>query len=180
MTMKNVLVTSCCLQTFHGLFVSRPSEAILPVQRNGQIITALYDYQPPATDTQPTLAWLTVMQEAYLNLAHNSLNLCAVLLPRILDRCMQLWLSDKSEVISGSSHTIKILLQDCVGKICETEESMKTYKDTINQITFMIHQALGYQYLEAWYHILHLIALLFQVTGKARSPQLIEILKNSS
>ena len=177
MTMKNVLVTSCCLQTFHGLFVSRPSEAILPVQRNGQIITALYDYQPPATDTQPTLAWLTVMQEAYLNLAHNSLNLCAVLLPRILDRCMQLWLSDKSEVISGSSHTIKILLQDCVGKICETEESMKTYKDTINQITSMIHQALGYQYLEAWYHILHLIALLFQVTGKARSPQLIEILK---
>lgn len=69
MTMKNVLVTSCCLQTFHGLFVSRPSEAILPVQRNGQIITALYDYQPPATDTQPTLAWLTVMQEAYLTLA---------------------------------------------------------------------------------------------------------------
>ncbi|XP_012248696.3 RRP12-like protein, partial [Bombus impatiens] len=107
MTMKNVLVTSCCLQTFHGLFVSRPSEAILPVQRNGQIITALYDYQPPATDTQPTLAWLTVMQEAYLNLAHNSLNLCAVLLPRILA-------SDKSEVISDSSHTIKILLQDCV------------------------------------------------------------------
>lgn len=65
----------------------------------------------------------------------------------------------------------------------------------------MIHQALGYQYLEAWYHILHLIALLFQVisifcflpfcqcctiqrslilqvTGKARSPQLIEILKS--
>ncbi|XP_033203361.2 RRP12-like protein isoform X1 [Bombus vancouverensis nearcticus] len=178
MTMKNVLVTSCCLQTFHGLFVSRPSEAILPVQRNGQIITALYDYQPPATDTQPTLAWLTVMQEAYLNLAHNSLNLCAVLLPRILNTCSQLWLSGKSEVISGSSHTIKILLQDCVGKMCETEESMKTYKDTINQITFMIHQALGYQYLEAWCYILDLTALLFQVTGKARSPQLVEILRS--
>ncbi|XP_033180128.1 RRP12-like protein [Bombus impatiens] len=126
MTMKNVLVTSCCLQTFHGLFVSRPSEAILPVQRNGQIITALYDYQPPATDTQPTLAWLTVMQEAYLNLAHNSLNLCAVLLPRILNTCSQLWLSGKSEVMSGSSHTMKILLQDCVGKMCETKKSIET------------------------------------------------------
>lgn len=28
----------------------------------------------------------------------------------------------------------------------------------------MMYNALGYQYLEAWYHILHLIALLFQVT----------------
>lgn len=27
----------------------------------------------------------------------------------------------------------------------------------------MMYNALGYQYLEAWYHILHLIALLFQV-----------------
>lgn len=69
MTLKNVLLTSCCFQTFHGLFVSRPTEAILPAQRNAQIITALYDYQPPATDTQPTLAWLAVMQEAHLNLA---------------------------------------------------------------------------------------------------------------
>lgn len=69
MTMKNVLITSCCLQTFHGLFVSRPSEAILPAQRNGQMISAFYVYQPPATDVQPTLAWLTVMQEAYLNIA---------------------------------------------------------------------------------------------------------------
>lgn len=67
--MKNVLLTSCCLQTFHGLFVSRPPEAILPGQRNAQLITALYDYQPPVYDAQPTVAWLTVMQEAHLNLS---------------------------------------------------------------------------------------------------------------
>lgn len=69
MTLKNCLLTSCCLQTFHGLFVSRPSTTILPAQRNAQIINALYDYQSPASDTQPTLAWLTVMQEAHLSLA---------------------------------------------------------------------------------------------------------------
>lgn len=69
MTLKNVLVTSCCLQAFHGLFVSRPPKTVLSTQINGQIITALYDYQPPSSDTQPTLAWLTVMQEAHLNLA---------------------------------------------------------------------------------------------------------------
>lgn len=178
MSMKNVLITSCCLQTFHGLFVSRPSEAILPAQRNGQIISALYAYQPPATDMQPTLAWLTVMQEAHLNIVCNSLNLCAVLLPRMFETCIKYWLSDKSEIISGTSHTIKILLQECVSKLCETEETIKIYKDAIGQITLIMREALHYRYLEAWYYIFHLIALLFEITGKTKNPQLIEILKN--
>ncbi|XP_026668407.1 RRP12-like protein isoform X2 [Ceratina calcarata] len=176
MTLKNVLITSCCLQTFHGLFVSRPSENVLPGQRNAQIITALYDYQPPATDTQPTLAWLAVMQEAHLNLAQISLNLCAAILPKMFDKCMELWLSDRSDVISGTSHTIKILLQDCIGKMCE-DESITKYKTTIDQTTCTMHKALSYQYLEAWYHILHLIAVLFQVTGKSKSPHLVNILR---
>ncbi|XP_053976899.1 RRP12-like protein [Hylaeus volcanicus] len=176
MTLKNVLTTSCCLQAFHGLFVSRPSPVILTPQRNAQIIGALYDYQPPATDPQPTLAWLTVMQEAYLNLANASLNLCAAILPRMLDKCMELWLSDRSAVISGTSHTIKILLQDCVGKMCENEELIRKYSVTIDQIILMMYKSLNYKYLEAWYHILHLMALLFQVTGKSQSPKLSDIL----
>lgn len=68
MTLNNVLITSCCLQTFHSLFVSRPPEAVLPSHLNAQIINALYDYQPALSDTQPTLAWLAVMQEAHCNL----------------------------------------------------------------------------------------------------------------
>lgn len=177
MTVKNVLITSCCLQTFHGLFVSRPSENILPAQRNAQIITALYDYQPPATDTQPTLAWLAVMQEAHLNLAQVSLNICSAVLPKMFAKCMELWLSDRTDVISGASHTIKILLQDCIGKMCEDESVTAKYESTINQIISLMHKALSYQYLEAWYHILHLIALLFQITGKSKSPHLVNILK---
>lgn len=68
MALNNVLVTSCCLQTLHSLFVSRPPETVLPSQLNAQIINALYDYQPAPGDTQPTLAWLAVMQEAHCNL----------------------------------------------------------------------------------------------------------------
>ncbi|XP_076241510.1 RRP12-like protein isoform X1 [Calliopsis andreniformis] len=177
MTLKNVLLTSCCLQTFHGLFISRPGEAVLPGQRNAQIITALYDYQPPQTDTQPTLAWLAVMQEAHLNLAHNTLSLCAAVLPRIIQKCAELWLSDRTEIIAGTSNTIKILLEDCVGKMCENGEQMAKYKNTIDQVIFIMHQELKYQYVEAWYHILHLVALLFQITGKSGSPNLGNMLK---
>ena len=177
MAMKNVLLTSCCLQTFHGLFVARPSEAVLPAQRNAQIITALYDYQPPITDTQPTLAWLTVMQEAHLNLSNNTLNMCAAILPRIFEKCSELWLSDRAEVISGISHMVKVLLQDCVAKMCESEEQINKYRITIDQIIIIMHKELSYQYLDAWYHILHLIALLFQITGRSGSPKLVDLLK---
>lgn len=38
---------------------------------------------------------------------------------------MQLWLSDKSKIIAGSSNTVKLLLQDCIGKMCENEETVK-------------------------------------------------------
>ncbi|XP_035739840.1 RRP12-like protein isoform X2 [Vespa mandarinia] len=180
MGLKNVLITSCCLQTLHGLFVSRPSEVILPSQRNAQIITALYDYQPPANDAQPTLAWLTVMQEAHCNLIQNSMDMCAAIVPRMLEKCIELWLSDKQEVISGTSHTIKILLQDCIGPLCENEEKVKRYKVIMDQIIDMMYKTTKYQYLDRnipFDNILHLIALLFQITKKIKSPQLLEILK---
>lgn len=178
MTLKNVLITSCCLQTLHGMFVSKPSEATLPSQRNAQIITALYDYQPAANDTQPTLAWLTVMQEAHCNLAHNSLHLCSAVIPRMLEKCMELWLSDKTEVIHGTSHTIKTVLQECVAPLCESKEQIEKYSTTLSQIVSMMHKALSYQYLEAWHHVLYLIALLFQITGKSELQGLVDIVKS--
>ncbi|EFN82732.1 RRP12-like protein [Harpegnathos saltator] len=178
MTLKNVLITSCCLQTLHGLFISRPSEATLPSQRNGQIITALYDYQPPASDTQPTLAWLAVMQEAHCNLAHTSLSLCAAVVPRMLEKCIELWLSDKTDVISSTSHTIKTILQECVAPLCENEERIREYESTLHQIISQMHKTLSYQYLEAWYHVLHLIALLFQITGRSKLQGLLNIMQS--
>jgi len=175
MTLKNVLITSCCLQTLHGLFVSRPTEATLPLQQNVNIIRALYDYQPPVTDTQPTLAWLTVMQEAHCNLMHISSNLnsyltsdVTLLLPKILEKSMELWLSDKTEVIAGASHAIKIILQDCVVFLCENEERIEKYNITLSKIISIMHKALSYQYLNAWQHIFHLIAILFQITNKPK------------
>lgn len=55
----------------------------------------------------------------------SSLNLCAAILPRMIEKCTELWLSERSEVVSGTSNTVKILLEDCVGKMCENEEQQK-------------------------------------------------------
>ncbi|XP_024936269.1 RRP12-like protein [Cephus cinctus] len=176
MTLNNVLVTSCCLQTFHGLFISRPSESILPAQLNAQIINALYDYQPAPGDTQPTLAWLAVMQEAYCNLVLLSLPLCAANITRILEKCTELWLSDKSEVLSGASHTIKTLLQVCITPLCATQEDANKYKTTLIKTIQLIQQGMKYQYNSAWHHVLHLLAVIFQITGHFCKDELLDIL----
>ncbi|XP_046410406.1 RRP12-like protein [Neodiprion fabricii] len=176
MTMNNLLFTSCCLQAFHSLFISKPLETTLPPTLNAQIINALYDYQPAPGDTQPTLAWLAVMQEAHCNLVQNSLQLCAANLPRILEKCTELWLSDRSEVLSGASHTIKTLLQDCVAPLCKYEDGEKKYKTAISKSIHIIQQGMKYQYHSAWHHVLHLLAIIFQIAGKTCQDQLLEIL----
>lgn len=179
MTLQNVLITSCCLQTLHGLFISRPSEATLPSEMNGQIINALYDYQPPMSDTQPTLAWLAVMQEAHCNLACINLSLCSLLLPRMVEKCVELLLSDKTGVISGTSNTIKTILQECVAPFCKNNQRAQEcqYHTTLRQIVSLLHKSLNYQYLEAWGNVFHLIAVLFQVTGRLKLQELVDIVR---
>ncbi|XP_043477342.1 RRP12-like protein isoform X1 [Leptopilina heterotoma] len=176
MTLNNVLVTSCCFQTFHGLFISKPSESVLPPQLNAQIINALYDYQPASTDTQPTLAWLTVMQEAYANLALHSLDLCAANLPRFIEKAAELWLSDKTDVITGASHAIKHVIQECVSYLCVNEQIASRHKATLKKIIHLIQEGLKYQYSGAWHHVLHLLAILFQVIGLNCKEDLAKIL----
>ncbi|XP_011633501.1 RRP12-like protein isoform X1 [Pogonomyrmex barbatus] len=191
MTLKNAVITSCCLQTLHGLFVTKPSETTLPFQINANIIKALYDYQPSANDTQPTLAWLTVMQEAHCNLvclagqasrqsssAFDVFSTLDCVLPEMFNRCIELWLSDKTEVVAGVSHTIKTILQECVGSLCENEErAIGKYESTLRRIIEIMHKTLSYQYLRAWRHVLHLTAILFQVIGKLKLQELAGIVK---
>ncbi|XP_015121144.1 RRP12-like protein [Diachasma alloeum] len=179
MTLNNPLVTSCCLQTLHSLFVSKPPESVLPSQLNAQIINALYDYQPAPGDTQPTLAWLAVMQEAHCNLVNNSLPLCGANLPRIMEKTSELWLSDKPEVVSAASHTIKSLIQVCVGPMCENDAVAEVYKGPLGKIIQVVQGGLKYQFNSAWHHVLHLLAVLFQTAGgtchKELSPVLVEL-----
>ncbi|KAL7289625.1 hypothetical protein TKK_0016479 [Trichogramma kaykai] len=177
MTLKNVLITSCCLQTLHGLFVSQPTEAVLPSQLNAQIINALYDYQPAIGDTQPTLAWLAVMQEAHCNLSRCSIELCAANIPRMVEKCTELWLSDKTEVIAGASHTLKTLIEVCVASFaCNDQDLSQKYKPVLIKIIQFIKIGMKYQYHLAWNHVLHIFASVFRTIGKTCVTELSEVL----
>lgn len=178
MTLNDALITSCCLQTLHGLFVARPSEATLPFSRNASIVKALYDYQPSANDTQPSLAWLAVMREAHCNLARlassrprcSDVEIFSTLgdvTPEILDRCVGLLLSDRAEIVAGASHTVRAILEECVAPVCESERT-RGYEPVLRRVVETMRKMLGYRYLGAWRHVLHLTAVLFQVAGKSR------------
>ncbi|XP_011864615.1 PREDICTED: RRP12-like protein isoform X2 [Vollenhovia emeryi] len=185
MTLSNVLVTSCCLQTFHGLFAARPSEASLPFPQNASIVRALYDYQPSASDTQPTLAWLAVLREAHCNLArlaHSGAVPVSTTLehvvPEMLDRCVELLLSSKAEVVAGASHTVETILQECVAPLCDTEERRGRYGAILRHVVEAVHKTLSYRYLGAWRHVLRLTAVLLRVTGsKLPAEQLANVVR---
>ena len=165
MTLGNVLITSCGMQALHGLFVSRPCNSNLTPQLNAQLISALYDYRPPPTDTQPQVAWLTVMQEAYIMLAKLDLGLCFANLMRLYTSVTELFLSDKIEVMNAATMTLTAVTEDCVGPACSPSLFNK-HKHILSKIHSILEGCLAYQYHSAWHHILHILAVWYRVGGE--------------
>ncbi|KAI5692244.1 hypothetical protein M8J76_011259 [Diaphorina citri] len=165
MTLGNVIVISNGLQTLHALFSSHPCPLnTCTPQLNAQLINALYDYQPPSSDSQPTLAWLTTLQAAFGNLARVELGLCMSNLHRFMSLCTQLWLSDKIEVVNGATHTVQVLIQDCVEKAA-SPDVVSHHKTSLHKIFQLLEQCMSYQYNKAWKQILHILALMFKAAG---------------
>lgn len=40
----------------------------------------------------------------------------------MIEKCTELWLSDKADILTGASHTLKALLETCVAPLCENKE----------------------------------------------------------
>lgn len=78
-------------------------------------ITALYDYLPSINDAQQYIAWMTVQQEALINLMFNDKKLCFVHLPRIFETAVNGWTSDKQPVVTASTTVLKALTNECIG-----------------------------------------------------------------
>ncbi|XP_026293865.1 RRP12-like protein [Frankliniella occidentalis] len=164
MTLNNVLVNSCGMQALHSLFAARPSATILPSSLNAQLISALYDYQPPVSDAQPTLAWLAVMQEAHINLALQDLPMCCGHLPRLFTTVSQMWLSDKADVLSNTTHTLSAVISDCL-KLAAAPDVVERHTATLSKVFNVLQEGLKYQYHSAWKHVIYLLGSFFEHCG---------------
>ncbi|XP_054266666.1 RRP12-like protein [Macrosteles quadrilineatus] len=162
MTLGNILINSCGLQALHGLFVSRPSPAVLPAELNAKLIAALYDYQPSAVDAQPTQAWLAVMQEAFINLNKLDQGESVANLPHLFLLLTTLWLSDKPEVLTATTLTMRALVEEVVGPAA----ALPQHRTAVANVIATVQAGLKYQYHAAWTHVLHVIGVLFKVCGE--------------
>lgn len=190
MTLNYPIVTSSGLQVLHSLFAAQKS--VVSSDLNGKLIAALYEYQPSNTDVQPTLAWLLVMQEAHVHLTDVDLPVSVSLLPAFFGNVVQMWLSGKTEVISGATHCLEVsafslkrlkykgfwqvLLKDAVSPACESEQAAQQHRPKLEKCFNTVSACLSYQYNAAWSQVLHVIGVMFEVAGANCSDLLEETL----
>ncbi|KAK5645482.1 hypothetical protein RI129_006782 [Pyrocoelia pectoralis] len=176
MTLNYPIVTSCGLQTLHSLLSQQ--KAVVPAKLNGQLISALYEYQPSTTDVQPTLAWVAVMQQAHTHLADVDLSMACGALPKIFETLVQLWLSEKKEITNAVTHSLEALLRDAILPLCETPELVEQHMSKLEKCFDAIELGLGYQYNTVWNQVLHAIAVMFEVGGKYGAKLMLGCLKH--
>ncbi|KAK4876177.1 hypothetical protein RN001_012599 [Aquatica leii] len=176
MTLNYPLVKSCGLQVIHSLFSLQT--AVVPAKLNGQIISALYEYQPSLMDVQITLAWVTVMQQAHVHLADVDLSLACAALPKIFESLTQLWLSEKKEVPTAATHALEALLRDAILPVCDNSDLIHQHLSKLEKCFDLIELGLGYQYNMVWNQVLHVISVMFEVAGKNGSNLLLGCLKS--
>lgn len=173
MTLNNVLVSSCAMQCFHNMFLCRPRTVTLSADLNARLITALYDYQPSASDTQPLRGWLSVMTQALLNLGRLDSLLCVGHLPRFFTVATALWSSDKMQVVMSVTPSLASLISQCLEQAFNQPDNVAV-TSAAEKIARSVEQSLGYQTVTAWKYVIHLCTTLIEVVGKHRP----DIVKN--
>ncbi|XP_067858888.1 RRP12-like protein [Heptranchias perlo] len=175
MTLSHVMVTACAMQAFHGLFVAKPSSAILTAELNAQIITALYDYLPNVSDLQPVLAWLTVMEKAHCNLSRLQGSLCLAHLPRLFSTAVSCLLSPHTQLVAAAADTMKVLLRECVAPFAAdigifVSSSPSGPASYIWKMFRTVEDGLAYRFHASWAFILQVLSTFFEVIGTQAYP----------
>ena len=168
MTTGDTYTVSSGMQVLYGLFNSRPDLSSLPTELNAKLINSLYNYQPSINDAQPIVAWMTVQQEALINLSHNDYVLCMKHLPKFVSSVTRCWSSDRSAVATAATTAIKAICLECikphVEKLIDDAEMFSELKKVFSHL----EEGLKYQYHTAWAQVLHLLATFIDITGNTR------------
>ncbi|CAG5119515.1 unnamed protein product [Candidula unifasciata] len=181
MTLTDLVVRSTCMEVLHRLFTAKPTSKIMPADMNGQIITALYDYQPSEKDGQPMIAWLKVMEAAAVNLASQDAELGINHLPRLFSTCMTCLLSDRHDVAKAAVATMKALLLECLEPNKEVILAKKANSQTVTalqKVMKSLETGLSYQFHSMWGLVFQLWSTVFLAVGKIIPEMLLKCLSS--
>ncbi|XP_046850876.1 RRP12-like protein [Xenia sp. Carnegie-2017] len=170
MTMGNIMLSMNCMQVLYRLFQDKPSTSTLNVKLNGQLINALFDYQPNAVDEQQAVAWLTLMEKAYSNFQRLDPSSCADSCVKLFASCMTFLLSHHSVVKNTAGTTMKFLLQECISpmsqQLCLGLESKDTSVSPVLAILKCLESGIKLRYQGSWRIIIDVISKFFELFGK--------------
>ena len=180
MILGDSMVKFVCLKSLKGMFTSAIRSAALTPELNAQIINALYDYYPNASDFEGSPAWLSVMQKAIINLssnfmntspewACNSIHLTLVHVPKLLVTCFKLLLSTSSVVQNAAADTAKSVLKDGVGTFWKTETAVVDKDDEAKFVVSVfksLEEGLKYKYHGVWNLVFQIVEACFSTFVK--------------
>ena len=143
-------LNTCTMQMLFGLFNSRPSESSLPSKLNAQLVSALYDYKPSVNDPKAIIAWLTVQQEALINLAATDRELCLAHLPRFFSEAKHGWASDHGQVTVATTTALKAVCNECIKPHVHDFATHEDSEEKLRRVFSNVLDGLGYQFHAAW------------------------------
>lgn len=167
MTLGNVMVTVNSLQAIYKLLCASPDTSTLGKQLNAQLINALYDYQPSINDEDPSQAWISTMEKAYLNLGRLDAVLGYNHIPRFFNSLMNYYLSDHLALATAVQNTMKTLLLSLAPiaeEVCAEVTKLPGASNTpLQKIIKCMESGLQYRYQASWASILEVIKVTFEV-----------------
>ena len=169
-------MTTCGMQMLYGLFNSRPATGTLSEEMNAKLISGMYEYKPSINDSKAIIAWLTVQQEAMINLSQLSPDLCLAHMPRFFDEVKKCWGSDRKEVTVAATTALKAVCNECVKPNIDHFVTSESLVEKLNKVFAHVQDGFSYQYHKAWAQVLHLMAVIFDVAGSHCQEELGKLL----
>ncbi|XP_037936985.1 RRP12-like protein [Teleopsis dalmanni] len=164
MTAANVLIRTNCFQVLHALFASRTTN--LNAELCAKLVAAIHDYRPDRADVRQTLAWLTVMKEAYIHLSILDISFCMNALPTLIDiLANDLWLSDRTEIITSVANCTKELLNECIKPACGSIMSSDMYRTQIERIITLLTKVLNAPFGDVAKYVILTFSIVFETCG---------------
>ena len=164
MTLATPLVKRSCLQAMQALLVSGPDRQTLPPAMNAQLVSALYDYQPPLGDGAPLVSWLSAMHAAHVCLYGRDQPLGVSHLPRFFAAAAACWASSKPEVRTAATEALSGLLDAVVAELDGDDHpaARACFQPLLDGLQF--------QYVDAWPLVLRTLGRFFSAYGARGRP----------
>ncbi|XP_043216714.1 RRP12-like protein [Amphibalanus amphitrite] len=164
MTLASPLVKRSCLQALQAMLVNSPDRQTLPPAMNAQLVSALYDYQPPVGDAAPLVSWLSAMHAAHTCLYGRDQQLGAAHLPRFFAAAAACWASSKPEVRTAVTEALSGLIDAVVAELdADGEPAARTCFQSLMD-------GLQFQYVDAWPLVLRTLSKFFTSYGARCRP----------